>query len=178
VHVSLATGERLAFDKVVFATPPDQVLELLADPTEAERKRFHNWKANYATTVIHTDMQLYDRFGSQNFTEFDVFEKTNGDAGYNAYLNRLCGLPEIAPHYNLAYNLLEWIDSGKIIQRQQHHTPLYTTAALRYRDEVMATNGEHHTYHAGAYLDNGLHEGAINSGLAISHLLGGRTLDD
>jgi uncharacterized protein len=89
----------------------------------------------------------------------------------------LCGLPEVAPHYNLAYNLTEWIDSAKIIQRQQHHTPLYTTSALQFRDEVIATNGERHTYHAGAYLDNGLHEGAIISGLAISRFLDGHTLD-
>ena len=177
VELSLATGDKLAFDKVVFATTPDQVLKMLADPTDAERKRFVNWEANYATTVIHTDMQLYERYGSQSLTEFDVFEKANGDAGYNAYLNRLCGLQEAAPHYNLAYNLTEWIDSAKIIQRQRHHTPLYTTAALRYRDEVIGANGERHTYHAGAYLHDGLHEGAVSSGLTVSRLLGGRTLD-
>jgi predicted NAD/FAD-binding protein len=177
VHISLATGNELAFDKVVFATPPDQVLKLLADATEGEQRRFENWEANYATTIIHTDMRMYKRYDSLNFTEFDVFEKANGDAGYNAYLNRLCGLPETAPHYNLAYNLMRQIDSTKIIQQQQHHTPLYTAAALHYRDEVMATNGQRHTYHAGAYLDNGLHEGAINSGLAIARLLHGQTLD-
>lgn len=177
VKLSLASGERLIFDKVVFATTPDQLLKLLADPSDAERKRFANWQANTATTVIHSDMRLYERYGSRAYTEFDVFEKANGDAGYNAYLNRLCGWPEAAPHYNLAYNLMEWIDPAKIIQRQRHHTPLYTTAALRYRDEVIAANGETHTYHAGAYLGDGLHEGAVSSGLAVSRLLGGRTLD-
>ncbi|MCP4415415.1 MAG: amine oxidase, partial [Chloroflexi bacterium] len=164
VQLSLATGDELDFDKVVFATPPDQTLKLLADPTEAERKRFENWKANHATTTIHTDLGLYKHFGSQNFSEFDVFEKANGDAGYNAYLNRLCGLPEAAPHYNLAYNLMDRLDPAQIIQQQAHHTPLYTTTALRFRDEVIAANGAQHTYHAGAYLDNGLHEGAVNSG--------------
>ena len=177
VQLSLATGAELAFDKVVFATPPDQVLQLLADPIEAERRCFTDWEANQATTVIHTDTQLYKRYGHQAFTEFDMFEKENGDAGYNAYLNRLCGLPETAPHYNLAYNLIERLDPAKIIQQQHHHTPLYTTAALRYRDEIIATNGGQHTYHAGAFLDNGLHEGAVNSGLAISGLLDGHMLD-
>ena len=66
-----------------------------------------------------------------------------------------------APHYNLAYNLAEWLDSDKIIQRQQHHTPLYTTSALQFRDEVIATNGERHTYHAGAYLTMGCTKGLL-----------------
>ena len=32
----MRSGEQLEFDKVVFATPPDQVLELLEDPSEVE----------------------------------------------------------------------------------------------------------------------------------------------
>ncbi|MEM7116284.1 MAG: hypothetical protein AAF614_27870 [Chloroflexota bacterium] len=166
----------MQFDKVIFATPPDQVLKLLGDPSEAERKRFGAWRANIATTIIHTDVGFYRRFKSVHYTEFDVFEKAEGDAGYNAFLNRLCGLTDAAPHYNLAYNLTEWVDPNQIIQTQQHHTPLYTVDAMRYRNEVIATNGENHTYHAGAYLGNGLHEGAISSGLVVSRLLGGEEL--
>jgi predicted NAD/FAD-binding protein len=177
VQISLSRGDRLEFDKVIFATPPDQVLKLLADPTDAERMRFRKWKANFATTVIHTDVQMYTRYASRNFTEFDVFEKADGDAGYNAYLNRLSGLPETAPHYSLAFNLSERINPAAIIHEQEHHTPLYTTAALDFRAEIIATNGENHTYHAGAYLGNGLHEGAVNSALAVSKQLSGRTLD-
>ena len=113
------------------------------------------------------------------FSEFDLFEKENGlDAGYNAYLNRLCGLPDdgSTTPFCLAYNLEDRIDAGKILHRQDHHTPLYTAEAFRTRPEIIATNGENHIYHAGAYLDNGLHEGAITSGLNVSKLLGGQTL--
>jgi predicted NAD/FAD-binding protein len=40
VKIVRTTGEIQKFDKVVFATPPDQVMALLADPTDAEIKRF------------------------------------------------------------------------------------------------------------------------------------------
>lgn len=178
VKIMLATGESLPFDKVVLATPPDQVLKLLADPTSAEQRRFAVWRPNHTTTLVHSDMSMYRQYGARFFSEFDLFAKEDGcDAGYNAYLNRLCGLPTTqAPHYGLAYNLEDWIDPAKILHKQQHHTPLYTTEAVRHRQEVMATNGENHTYHAGAYLGNGLHEGAIVSALAVSRLLGGDIL--
>jgi uncharacterized protein len=52
------------------------------------------------------------------------------------------------------------------------HTPLYTTESFRYRDEVVATNGENHTYYAGAYLGDGLHEGAIASAFQVDQLIG------
>ena len=161
-------------DRLVFATPPDQVLNLLADACDDEQVWFSGWKANFAETVIHTDESIYSNWATYGFTEFDVFEKAGGeDAGYNAYLNRLCGLPQDHDmNYFLAYNLEDRIDPKKILDRQQHHTPLYTVAATAFVDEIKAANGRNHTYHAGAYLYNGLHEGAIQSALAVKSLFG------
>jgi predicted NAD/FAD-binding protein len=39
-------------------------------------------------------------------------------------------------------------------------------------DKIKAGNGRNNTYHAGAYLYNGLHEGAIQSALAIKSQFG------
>ena len=36
----------------------------------------------------------------------------------------------------------------------------------------MLTNGENHTYHAGAYLGDGLHGGAIASAFEVARLIG------
>jgi predicted NAD/FAD-binding protein len=92
-------------------------------------------------------------------------------------LNRLYAIDANKyPHYSLAYNLDKLINPAKIIHRQQHQTPLYSVAALRYRHEVIASNGENHTYHAGAYLGEGLHEGAVSSAFAVAELLDGKKL--
>lgn len=170
VQLQLADSVPRLFDKVVFATPPDRVLELLADPTAAEIRRFGAWKPNYATTTIHTDRSMYDRYGIKQITEFDFFETPSG-WGYNAYLNQLCGINSPLS-YSLAFHLQDSIDPRQIVHTQQHHTPLYTVEAFRYRDEVVRTNGENHTYHAGAYLCDGLHEGAITSAIRVAELIG------
>jgi predicted NAD/FAD-binding protein len=165
--------EVLQADKVVFATPPDQVAALLADADEQETRWFGSWRENSATTVIHTDTSIYSRWGKVAYTEFDLFQKENGaDAGYNAYLNRLCGLPEDhATRYFLAYNMEDRIDPDKILHRQRHRTPLYTTDAHRHIDAIKAANGRNNTFFAGAYLYNGLHEGAARSAVALRALL-------
>jgi uncharacterized protein len=170
VTIRLSDGETQQFDKVVFATPPDQVMELLSDPTPEETKRFSPWKCNQATTVIHTDTSMYAQHGIKHLSEFDFFQTDKG-WGYNAYLNQLCGISSPLA-YNLAFNLDDLIAKDKILHTQEHHTPLYTVEAFKYRDEVARTNGEHDTYHAGAYLGDGLHEGAITSAIRVAELIG------
>ena len=169
VKIVRSTGEVQEFDKVVFATPPDQVMALLADPSDAETKRFSAWKANYVTSLVHKDASMYDRHGIQKPSEFDFFQ-TKTRWGYNGYLNQLCDISS-PPHYFLSFQLEELIAQDRIIHIEKHHTPLYTTEAFRYRDEVVATNGENNTYHAGAYLGDGLHEGAITSAFRVAQLI-------
>ncbi|MBD2307298.1 FAD-dependent oxidoreductase [Chroococcidiopsis sp. FACHB-1243] len=170
VKIERSNGEMQEFDKVVFATPPDQVMALLADPIDAEIKRFSAWKANYATTTVHRDTSMYFNHGIRYPSEFDFFQ-TNTRWGYNGCLNQLCGISSPQHHF-LSFQLEELIASDRIIHIQEHHTPLYTTESFRYRDEVVATNGENNTYHAGAYLGDGLHEGAITSALRVAQLIG------
>ncbi|MFN6485362.1 MULTISPECIES: FAD-dependent oxidoreductase [unclassified Nostoc] len=170
VKIKRSPGEIQEFDKVVFATPPDQVMALLADPTDAEIKRFSDWKANYATTTVHTDTSMYDHHHIHHPSEFDFFQ-TDTRWGYNSYLNQLCGISS-PQHYFLSFQLEGLIARDRIIHTQEHHTPLYTTESFRYRDEVVATNGENNTYYAGAYLGDGLHEGAIASAFRVAQLIG------
>lgn len=170
VRIVLSDGVKYLFDKVVFATPPDQVIKLLSDPNNEEIKRFSGWQKNQAKTIIHTDTSMYARHGIKEPAEFDFF-RTNKGWGYNAYLNRLCGVSS-SLQYSLAFNLDDLIAQNKILHIQEHHTPLYTVESFRYRNEIIMTNGENNTYHAGAYLGDGLHEGAITSAIRVAQLIG------
>lgn len=170
VDVVLKDGRALDFHQVVFACPPDQVLALLSDPSDNERRRFGAWRSNHATTTIHTDDGIYRRHDIQRPSEFDFFQHDD-DWGYNAALNGLCGIDGDV-HYYLSYNIEPLLDPDRILHRQRHHTPLYTADAFRHRDEVRATNGERNTWHAGAWLGDGLHEGAIAAGKRVADGIG------
>lgn len=166
------------FDAVVLATPPDQVLALLDDADENERRRFGAWMPNRVHTLVHTDTALYARRGIRYHSEFDLFETTGGDHGYNAHLNRLCGLGDAPPFYNLAYGIDDEIDPSLVLHTQAFTTPGYTVEALRWRSEVIACNGQRATWYAGAWLGDGLHEGAVASAERVSEGLGGRRIRD
>ena len=175
VSIELTAGKTQEFDKVVFATPPDVVLKLLGDPHPEEIARFAAWQGNHVQTLLHTDAAMYAPYQVKQGSEFDFFEtdKQHSDWGYNARLNQLCGISSPV-QYSLAFNLESLIAPDRILHVQQHHTPLYTVAAFRHRQEIIATNGEHHTYHVGAYLGDGLHEGAITSAMRVAESIGER----
>ena len=172
VTVALTGDKTQEFDKVVFATPPDVVLKLLADPHPDEIARFAAWQGNHVQTLLHTDVAMYAPYQVKEGSEFDFFEtqKQQGNWGYNARLNQLCGISSPV-QYSLSFNLESLIAPDRILHVQQHHTPLYTVAAFRDRQEIIATNGNYHTYHVGAYLGDGLHEGAITSAIRVAKLI-------
>ena len=177
VALHTASGEACRFDKVVFAAPPDQTLEMLEDPTEAERRCFGAWRKNSIHTLVHHDRNIYRRRGLDLMTEFDVIETDVGKGGYNCYLNALCGVPgDEKRAFGLAFGIDDWIDPDKVILRQEHHTPDYTVASHRWHREVSSNNGENHTFHVGAWLGDGLQEGAVTSAVAVSKLLGGASI--
>ncbi|ABZ77108.1 NAD/FAD-binding protein-like protein [Shewanella halifaxensis HAW-EB4] len=157
------------FDKLVLAVPPDQVLRLISEPTASEVKHFSPWQANIAKTVLHRDALVYPRFGINQPSEFDFFQ-TQAGWGYNASLTRICNLPP-KPQYSLAYNIENLIAEQNILQTFEHHTPLYSVDAFRYRRNIIDNNGANHTYHVGAYLYDGLHEGAVLSAKKVAKLV-------
>ena len=175
VRIVHEDGAEERFDAVVLALPPHRMLALLADPSETERAVLGAFEGGTVTTLLHTDVGLYERRNVHHFNEFDLFELPGGKHGYNAYLNRLAGLPTGGPpHYSLAYGIESEIDPTKIVHRQQHDVAHYTAEAVQRRGDLERVNGERRTYYAGAFLGDGLHEGAIRSGFAVGAMLGGR----
>ena len=176
VQITLQNGETRAYDKVVFATTPEQVLQVLSRPTDGERQRFGPWKVNQIKTTAHTDTTFYRKWKAEQYAECDFFEKGGPEGfGYNCCQNQYRQIPP-PTYYSFAYNLDDFIRADAILDVQVHTTPGYTVEAVSRRREIIATNGENHTYHVGAYLRDGLHDGAVESALNVSRLLGGRGL--
>ncbi len=161
-------GKATQFDLAVLAVPPHEVLNIISSPGDGERASFSVWQENVAETIIHTDTSIYDRWQPPEYTEFDIFEKNEGgDAGYNAYLNRLVGVAETEPHYFMAFNLEDRIDPEKILHRWRHNTTLFQSTNDT-RADIRALSGIDRVFFAGAYLYDGLHEGAIESAWQVA----------
>ena len=161
------------FDDVVLATPPDQVLALLGDPTADEERRFAAWTQRSVRTLVHDDAGIYARRGIDARSEFDLFRTAGGECGYNAWLDSIAGAHG---GYGLAHLLDREIAERHVLARVDHEVPRYTVDAVRWRDDVIAHQGEHDTWFAGAWLGEGLHEGAVRSASAVAEALGAASI--
>lgn len=168
-------GDTEVFDCVVLATTPECGYRLLADPSPAETRCLGIWRDSTTRTVAHVSETMYEQRQIPYRTPGDCFERPDdGVVGYNCCLNDLYGIRSNR-QYSFGAQLEDWIDASDILDIQHHLTPLYELNATAQREEIRGISGENNTYYAGAYLYDGLHEGAVMSALDVSEKLGGRT---
>ena len=147
--------------------------DLIGDPTPEETAVFWKWKDQDFNTSAHTDLSFYGENREVHKTPMDLFDRYQGqEQGYNTYMNDFYDLSPSVP-YSFAYGLNDLIDPRKILHAVRHTVPYYTPDHENKISRIGRINGLNHTFFAGAYLDNGLHEGAVNSALAVSRSLGG-----
>lgn len=175
VTVELPDGCQ-SFDRVVIATTPQCAWQLLCDPTPDESRWFGGWRDHTCRTTAHFSETMYERRGVGFRTECDCFEQTErGVVGYNCSLNDLYGI-DSPRKYSFSSHMEDEIETDRILDQQDHVTPIYRADASVHRHEVRKANGQNHTYYVGAYLIDGLQEGAITTAMEVAALLGGRSI--
>lgn len=163
-----AGGETLAFDEVVIATTPGQVLKILSDPSDAEYRLFQPWADHKFKTVAHTSDAVYGKHRKLPRTPMDLFVDDDGQGfGYNTYMNDFYDLPGRVP-YAFSYNLDDRIPDEAILHTEDHIVPTYTKPSTATIEDIWSMNGRNGTWFCGAYLGGGLHEGAISSAYRVA----------
>jgi len=172
--VTIAFGDRpaMVFDEVVFACHGDEVLPLLASPSDRERDLFANFTTTTNIAVLHTDASVLPSQprarASWNYL-LGVDVESAPTVTYD--LNRLQSLttPE---QYCLTLNPDGGIDDGRVLRRFVYRHPLYTRAAIRAQAGWSGVSGVNHTHYCGAYWSYGFHEDGLNSALRVANALG------
>jgi predicted NAD/FAD-binding protein len=162
----------MAFDEVVFACHGDQVMSLLADPSDREREVFASFTTTTNVAWLHTDasaLPVLERArASWNY-------RLAADAGapptVTYDLNRLQGLrtPE---QYCVTLNPDGQIDEQRVLQRFVYRHPLYTREAIGSQRRWHEVSGTHRTHYCGAYWFYGFHEDGLNSAIRVARALG------
>ena len=172
--VTLQFGDRPAqqFDEVVFACHGDQVLPLLARPSEDERKVLGSFTTTRNETCLHTDSTLLPRRAAAR-ASWNYLLGDSGKVTVTYHMNRLQSL-KTAEDYCVTLNANGAIDSRRALRRMVYEHPLYTHAAIRAQERWPEISGKNHTHFCGAYWFYGFHEDGVRSGLRVAEALGVR----
>ncbi len=161
------------FDGAVLATHPHQALNLLAEPTSAERDALGAIGYTVNPTVLHTDVSVLPRArraqASWNYAMKGCnAAPTSVEVSYN--MNRLQRL-SAGKTYVVSLNSEHRIDSRHVIDRMQYEHPVYTTESVAAREALPQLNDGVLAY-AGAYHGWGFHEDGARSGVTAAGSLG------
>jgi len=133
VTVHFAGRSPMKFDQVVLACHGDEVLPLLAEPSDRERDILGRFRTNRNEVCLHTDSSLLPR-RERARASWNYHLHLPGSAGATVtyYMNRLQSLP-VPENYCVTLNGSRAVDPAKVIRPLVYHHPLYTRRPSRRR---------------------------------------------
>ena len=162
----------MQFDEVVFACHGDQVLPLLADPSDRERDVFARFTTTTNVAWLHTDASvLPGRTRARASWNYLLAGDADAPPTVTYDLNRLQGLttPE---QYCVTLNPNGQIDERRVLRRFVYRHPLYTPRRHPRAARWSEVSGINRTHYCGAYWCYGFHEDGLNSALRVAGALG------
>lgn len=182
-------GNREQFDKVVFASHPDQTIQMLSCPTSEEREVIGSFRYQPNRVVLHTDTSFMPRrraawaswaYLSDSANEAHLTERVSArSVGPGA---------ATAPAISLSYwmnNLQPLATKTPIIVTLNPHRepedvqnehwfdhPVFDAAAIAAQQRIPTLQGQNHTYFAGAWLRYGFHEDGLLSAVNVAEKMG------
>jgi predicted NAD/FAD-binding protein len=162
----------MRFDEVVFACHGDQVLPLLADPSDRERDVFSCFTTTTNVAWLHTDgSMLPTQPRARASWNYRLAGDPDASPTVTYDLNRLQGLttPE---QYCVTLNPQDGIDESRVLRRFVYRHPLYTARAIQAQRHWGDVSGADRTHYCGAYWRYGFHEDGLQSALRVARTLG------
>jgi uncharacterized protein len=159
-----------SFDEVVFACHGDQILPLLANPTEMEREVLACFTTTRNETCLHTDSAMLPRRSNAR-ASWNYLLGERGKVTMTYHMNRLQSL-KTAEDYCVTLNANGSVNPARALRRMVYEHPLYTRAAIRAQERWTEISGKNHTHFCGAWWFYGFHEDGVRSGIRVAESLG------
>jgi uncharacterized protein len=175
VELHTATGPA-TFDQVVVATHSDQALDLLSDPTRAEREVLGAIRYQDNRATLHTDVRLLpaNRKAWASWNYHRIADQP-GRATLTYRLRSLQGI-QSADELLITLNRDDVIDPSTVLRSFDYAHPVYDTAAIAAQARHEELNGRNRTWFAGAYWGYGFHEDGVQSARVVCRRLAGEDL--
>ena len=162
----------MRFDEVVFACHGDQVLPLLAEPSDRERDVFSCFTTTTNVAWLHTVASVLPvQARARASWNYRLAGDAEAPPTVTYDLNRLQGLAT-RTHYCVTLNPVDGIDESRVLRRFVYRHPLYTRDAIRAQGQWSDVSGVNRTHYCGAYWRYGFHEDGLNSAVRVARALG------
>ena len=166
-----SSNEYFEYDKVVFAVHADEILKLIKDPTENEKKILQNFQYKKNIAYLHNDDRLMPSRRNVWSSWNSILDKNDIKKNCVTYwLNNLQNL-KIKENYFLTLNPFISINNNKIIKKVEFTHPFYEMKTINAQKYLSKLQGVNNSFFCGSYFGYGFHEDGLNSGIEIANKL-------
>jgi predicted NAD/FAD-binding protein len=163
------------FDQVIVATHSDQSLQILGDPSPAERAVLGSIRYQPNVAVLHTDERLLPRarraWASWNYRLDDARTAGASGATLTYHMNRLQAI-DSSHQICVTLNQVHAVDPDTVLGTFEYAHPVFDRAAVAVQQRYGEISGIRSTWYCGAYWGYGFHEDGVQSALRVCRALG------
>ena len=168
-------GAAARFDHVILACHSDQALQLLANPTDAERSVLGALRYAPNTVYLHRDPRLMPKRRSvwSSWNYLSTPQDSARAVSVSYWMNNLQGIDNRYPLF-VTLNPPSPPKAHLTFAKFECDHPQFDAAALVAQRRLHLLQGVRHTSYCGAYSGYGFHEDGLTSGLEVAQRLGAR----
>ncbi|MDA8301900.1 MAG: FAD-dependent oxidoreductase [Actinomycetota bacterium] len=163
------------FDHVILAAHSDQSLDLLGDPSPAERAVLGSIRYQPNIAVLHTDKRLLPRarraWASWNYRLGCVGAPEVGGATLTYHMNQLQSI-DSSHQICVTLNQAEAVDPDRVLGVFEYAHPILDGAAVAAQQRYEEISGIRSTWYCGAYWGYGFHEDGVQSAMRVCRAFG------
>ncbi|MCC6277219.1 MAG: FAD-dependent oxidoreductase [Oligoflexia bacterium] len=181
VDIGVAGKDLERFDSVVFACPPDQILEIFRNPIQSEEEFLKKWRFKNGRVVVHRDHKHFPRrdliqaytFLYRRNSKHSPIEAFVSDVetSVNGALWHEPQAPKDSDFISTQHPNFE-IDPQLIEFETILSTPIYDFNSFSALKSYKAMLSQPDVHFCGSYLGYGLHEDAVRTALDVAEQLG------
>lgn len=176
--VTTTAGQKIEFDRVIFACHADQALGMLVDPTPLEKELLGPFKYKSNSVTVHTDDSLMPRH-KRAWAAFNCrvsLDKNDQPILHQNYYTNFLQKLDAKQNYFSAIGNNDGIDPAKIIQQFSFRHVVYSVQATAAQARLSELNQNGRTYFCGSYFKNGFHEDALVAALEVARGITGKNI--
>ena len=165
------SNEYFDYDQVVFAVHANEILPILENPTENEKKILKNFKYKKNIAYLHKDVNLMPKRKKAWSSWNSILDKNDQKKNCITYwLNNLQNL-KISEDYFLTLNPIIPVDDKKIIKKVEFTHPFYDMETITAQKYLSELQGVKNSWFCGSYFGYGFHEDGLKSAIDVADKL-------
>ena len=169
IYLISSDEKKHVFDKLIFATHADQIINLLDNPTKEEINIFSNFQYTKNKAYLHTDANCMPK-NKRAWSSWNFLQDTSKDQFSLTYwMNNLQNIDRLN-NYFVSINPVT--EPKNIIDKTVFDHPIFNTNTLNAQKNLGQIQGMQNTFYCGSYCGYGFHEDGIQSSAYIAKKLG------